>query len=161
MYNSLHTTPSPTNAWQPMPMQSVAIMEDKDLVYTILADVKRVCSEYTTAVTESNCQAVRQMFTNLLQDSLQIQAELYYFMYQMGWYNTSSSAPRSDLEKQVQQYRQFERETKQWMMQNTGQRASGSGAPASTTSYMTSSTRQGVPPAEQTYSSSPTYSSYQ
>jgi len=159
MYNSPHTPASPTNTWQPIPVQSPAVMEDKDLVYTILADVKRVCSEYTTAVTESNCQAVRQMFTNLLQDSLQIQAELYYFMYQMGWYNTSSSAPRSDVEKQVQQYRQFERETKQWIMQNTGQRGPGTGTPASTTSYMASSTRQGAPSAEHSYSS--TYSSYQ
>ncbi|MDP9727225.1 MULTISPECIES: spore coat protein [Alicyclobacillus] len=113
--------PQSPNPYTQTSMAANSWMEDQDLAYTVLADLKRVCREYTTAATESNCPAVRQMFVSLLNDSLQLQAELYHLMQQQGWYNTSSPAIRSELDKQVQQYRQSEQKTRQWAQQHRSQ----------------------------------------
>ncbi|MFD2671526.1 spore coat protein [Marinicrinis sediminis] len=93
-------------------------MPDSDALYTILADLKRVCREYTTAATESNCQVVRQMFQDLLQDGLHMQGELYQFMNQQQMYNTSSPVLRQELDKQVKQYMQTQQQTEQWIQQH-------------------------------------------
>jgi len=101
-----------------MPNYGQAILQDQDLIYTALADQKRVCREYTTAVTESNCKVVRQAFSTLLHESLQMQAELYYLMQNQNMYNVSSQAPQEEIRKQVQQYTQIQQKTRQLLHQN-------------------------------------------
>ncbi|MGM9927091.1 MAG: spore coat protein [Bacillus sp. (in: firmicutes)] len=98
--------------------QQNAILSDEDLLYTILADLKRTCREYTTATTESNCPAVRQHFQSLVQSSLGLQGILYNFMAQQGMYSTSSPTLASDITKQITEYTQTQSQTKQLVQQN-------------------------------------------
>ena len=77
-------------------------MPEKDLLYTILANLKRTCREYTTATTESACPVLRKMFMQLTQDSLRIQGELFYLMQQHNMYETPSKAPHQQLDKELQ-----------------------------------------------------------
>ncbi|WP_349293048.1 spore coat protein [Cytobacillus spongiae] len=97
---------------------SSSILKDEDLLYTILADLKRTSREYTTAATESNCSVVRNTFENLLQDSLKMQGQLYQFMSQQGMYNTSSPAVESQIAQQITQYSQTQQQTDQLVQQH-------------------------------------------
>lgn len=98
--------------------QHRALLPDQDILYTLLADQKRVSREYCTAVTESNCQVVRGMFTELLHDTLSLQGQLYNQMQQQNMYNASSKAQRQEVDKQIQQYGQTQQKTQQFMQQN-------------------------------------------
>ncbi|WP_019240253.1 MULTISPECIES: spore coat protein [Bacillus] len=98
--------------------QQNPILSDEDLLYTILADLKRTCREYTTATTESNCPVVRQQFQSLSQSSLVLQGKLYDFMSQQGMYSTSSPALASDITKQITEYGQTQTQTNQLIQQN-------------------------------------------
>lgn len=102
--------------WQ-QAQQSGTFMQDQDLLYTILCDLKRVCREYTTAATESNCPNVRKMFTDLLNSTLQSQGRIYQLMSQLNMYNTSSPALRQEIDKQFQQYTQSGQKTNQFVQQ--------------------------------------------
>ncbi|MEH6941060.1 spore coat protein [Bacillus sp. JJ722] len=101
--------------------QQKPILADEDLLYTILADLKRTCREYTTATTESNCPTVRQHFLSLTQSSLDLQGKLYNFMSQEGMYSTSSPTLAGDITKQVTEYGQTQIQTNQLIQQNLGQ----------------------------------------
>jgi spore coat protein CotF len=107
--------------------QQTPVLQDQDIVYTFLADLKRTAREYTTAVTESNCPAVRQMFEQLLQSTLKLQDQTYQLMAQQGWYNTSSPAVNQEITKQMQTYQQTQLQTNQLIQQNLnfGQPTSG------------------------------------
>ncbi|KAF9128091.1 hypothetical protein BGX30_014478 [Mortierella sp. GBA39] len=83
-------------------------MQDEDLLYTILADLKRTVREYTTATTESSCPTVRQLFTQLTNDTLRMQGELYNLMKQLNMYSTSSKALRQDVDKSIQDARNLQ-----------------------------------------------------
>ncbi|MDR0268794.1 spore coat protein [Paenibacillus sp.] len=96
-----------------------AFMQDEDLLYTILADLKRTVREYTTATTESACPMVRQMFTQLTDDTLRMQGELYNLMSQLNMYSTSSSALRQDLDKQLKDAQNTQQQTRQFVQQKT------------------------------------------
>ncbi|RXI96738.1 spore coat protein [Anaerobacillus alkaliphilus] len=94
-------------------MQHMPILQDPDIVYSYLADLKRTAREYTTAVTESNCPEVRQQFEQLLQSCLQMQGQVYQLMSQQGWYNTSSSVQSQEIMKQITTYQQTQQKTQQ------------------------------------------------
>jgi spore coat protein CotF len=94
-----------------------AIMPDGDLAYTILSDLKRVTREYATAATESSCQNVRQMFTNLMDNTLRMQGELYTIMQSNNMYNASSPALRQEVDKQIKSYQQTQQKTNQFLQQ--------------------------------------------
>ncbi|WP_438434003.1 spore coat protein [Gorillibacterium sp. sgz500922] len=89
-----------------MAQQTKGTLEDKDWLDTILCNLKRNTREYATAATESNCQSVRQEFTQLLNSTLTLQGKLYQFMQQQNMYSASSPAPAQELQKQIQQYQQ-------------------------------------------------------
>ncbi|SEN77714.1 spore coat protein [Paenibacillus sp. OV219] len=93
------------------------ILTDEDLAYTVLADLKRVVSEYTTAATESSCQQVRALFTNLLNSTLQMQGQLFKVMEQNNMYSTSSPALRQEIDKQLKQNQQTAQKTDQFLQQ--------------------------------------------
>lgn len=97
-----------------------AFMPDEDLLYTILADLKRTVREYTTATTESSCPSIRQMFTQLTNDTLRMQGELYNLMKQLNMYSTSSKALRQDIDKQIQEARNTQQTNHQFVQQKTG-----------------------------------------
>ncbi|WP_282935295.1 spore coat protein [Paenibacillus sp. RC67] len=92
-----------------------AALPEKDMLFTILCDLKRTCREYTTAATEANCMEVRQLFTSLLHSSLQMQANVYQLMSQQYMYNTSSAALRQDIERQIRKHQQEEQQTNHFL----------------------------------------------
>ncbi|MBB3129328.1 spore coat protein CotF [Paenibacillus rhizosphaerae] len=94
-------------------------MQDEDLLYTILADLKRTVREYTTATTESSCPTVRQMFTQLTNDTLRMQGDLYNLMKQLNMYSTSSKALRQDVDKSIQDARNLQQKNRQFVQQKT------------------------------------------
>jgi spore coat protein F len=108
--------PQPQQQQQTSQTQQVQLPE-KDLLYTILCSLKRTAGEYTTAVTESNCNNVRQTFTDLLNSTLALQAQLYTVMKQANLYNTASPALRQEIDKQSRQYKQSEQQTQQFVQQ--------------------------------------------
>lgn len=97
-----------------------AFMPEKDLLYTIVADLKRTSREYLTAATESNCSSVRQMFTNLTNDTLRLQGEVFTLMQQQTQYSLPSQAPRSELDKHVQSSKKTQQESRQFVSEKTG-----------------------------------------
>ncbi|REK68510.1 MAG: spore coat protein [Cohnella sp.] len=100
---------------------SQSFMPDKDLAYTVLADLKRVTREYATAATESVCPNVRQMFTQLLNNTLAMQGELYNSMKQQNMYTASSPALRQEIDKQLKEYQQTQQQTNQFVQQRRNQ----------------------------------------
>ncbi|WP_058300949.1 spore coat protein [Gorillibacterium timonense] len=107
-----------------MAQQSKGTLEEKDWLDTILCDLKRSTREYATAVTESNCQTVRQEFTKLLNSTLTLQGNLYELMKQNNMYNASSPVLASELQKQIQQYQQSGQQAFQFA-QTQGAQAAG------------------------------------
>ncbi|SEG51274.1 spore coat protein [Paenibacillus sp. UNC499MF] len=93
--------------------QNGSPLSDKDLLYTILADHKRVVREYATAATESTCPEIRQLFNHLTLNTLLLQGELYAFMKQNNMYSTPSPALRQDIDKQIQHSQQSGQQTQQ------------------------------------------------
>ncbi|MCL6459252.1 MAG: spore coat protein [Gorillibacterium sp.] len=124
------------NQQQNAQQQKDTLLPEKDWLYTVLCDLKRTAREYTTAVTESNCETVRQEFTKLLNSTLTLQGQLYQLMKQQNMYNTSSPALSQEIQTQVQQYKQSGQEAVQFAQQKTMQpmgNQANSGAVASST----------------------------
>lgn len=102
---------------------SNTFMPEADLAYTILADLKRTVREYTTAATESNCPSVRQMFTNLTNNTLTLQGELYQVMSQSNMYPAPGKALKTDIDKQIQMANQTKQECQQFIQQKNNSHA--------------------------------------
>lgn len=94
-----------------------SFMPEADLAYTILADLKRTVREYTTATTESNCPTVRQMFTDLTNNTLKLQGELYSVMQQNNMYPAPGKALKMDVDKQIQAANQTKQQCEQFVQQ--------------------------------------------
>lgn len=101
------------------------IMSEKDLVNTVLSDEKRTVTEYAIAATEASCEVVRQCFTQMFNDTLQIHNQMFDMMSQQGWYNPSP-APQQQIQQELQEHRQTGQQTQQWI----AQLQSGTGASA-------------------------------
>lgn len=103
----------PTNTQQ-------AQLQDEDWAYTVLSDMKRTCREYATAATESVCPQTRQLFTQLMNQTLQMQGDLFNAMNQNQMYNASSPALKQEVDKQYKQYQQTQQKTNQFVQQTRG-----------------------------------------
>ncbi|MFC4777004.1 spore coat protein [Paenibacillus sp. GCM10023252] len=101
--------------------QGQSIMPEKDMAYTVLADLKRVVREYATAATESSCPDIRQMFNSLTHSTLQLQGQLYQAMQSQQMYDTASPALKQEITKQMNQYQKTQQETQQFLSQRLGQ----------------------------------------
>ncbi|GAB6988364.1 spore coat protein [Paenibacillus pini] len=113
-----------------MTQNNSAFMQDEDLLYTILADLKRTVREYTTATTESSCPSIRQLFTQLTNETLTMQGELFNLMKQLNMYSTSSSALRQDIDKQIQDAKNTMQKTNQFVSQKLSSIGNGSYNPS-------------------------------
>ncbi|RXT06975.1 spore coat protein [Ammoniphilus sp. CFH 90114] len=111
------------------------VLPEKDLAYSILADLKRIVREYTTAATESNCPMVRQMFNNLVQDTLMMQGQLYTVMKQQNMYGTSTQALRQEIDKQYRNYQNTQQQTQQLLQQHLGRLPMQTSTPSPTMQY--------------------------
>lgn len=101
------------------------IMPDKDMMYTILADLKRTVGEYTTATTEASCPVVRTMFNELLNHSLRMQGDLYNFMDQRQMYDKPTPALKQAIDKEVRMTHQTQQETQGYISQKLGHAVQG------------------------------------
>jgi spore coat protein F len=113
---------------QQQQQQQQAALPEKDMLYTILCELKRTSREYTTAATESNCSIIRQVFTSLLHSTLQTQEKVYQCMKQQNIYKASSPALRQEADKQFRQHQQSQQELNQFVqskLQGQGQQSSG------------------------------------
>ena len=108
------------------------VMQDKDMLLTVLTDLKRTVSEYTTATTEASCPVVRQMFMELQNHSLRMQGELYNFMQQNQMYSKPAPALKQSIDKQILQAQQKHQQTDQFVQQQMN----GMGQPMHYQSHM-------------------------
>lgn len=92
-------------------------LETKDCVGGVLNELKRMSREYTTAFTECRDPETRRLFQSLLNSTLQSQEKVFECMQRQGWYNTSSSAQRQEIDKQIQQYQQAWQKTSSFIQQ--------------------------------------------
>ncbi|QQE77525.1 spore coat protein [Alicyclobacillus sp. SO9] len=119
------------------------LMQDKDLLNSILTLEKHMADEYAIAVTESNCQTVRQMFTSLLDDTLQTQNDVFHAMSQQGWYQSPAKALKQEVDKHIQTYRQTQQQLAQ-LVQQYRSAAMPQNTPM-TTPYGTASAQSNLP----------------
>ncbi|MBW7474467.1 spore coat protein [Paenibacillus oenotherae] len=101
-------------------MQAISmqtLMPEKDMAYTVLADLKRVVREYATAATESSCPQTRQMFTNLMNNTLRMQGNLFNAMQQQNMYSVASPALRQEVDKQIKEHQQVVQQAEQHLQQ--------------------------------------------
>lgn len=101
--------------------QNNQFMQEEDLLYTILADLKRTSREYTTGVTEAACPVVRQMFTDLTHSTLTLQGQLFTIMEQNNMYSVASPALRQEVNKQLKDNQQLQMKCNQFVQQKLGQ----------------------------------------
>ncbi|MDF2925985.1 MAG: coat protein [Paenibacillaceae bacterium] len=101
--------------------QNTSLLPDKEWLSTVLCDLKRVSGEYTTAVTESDNQQLRQVFTDLLNSTLSLQGQLYQFMKQQNMYKAGSQAQGQEIQKQIQNSQQSGQQAFQFAQQKLGQ----------------------------------------
>nr|WP_301290303.1 spore coat protein [Paenibacillus sp. 1781tsa1] len=104
-------------------------MQEQDLLKSILADLRRTSREYTTATTEASCPMTRRMFTDLTNDTLRLQGELFNLMQQNNMYSVSSKALRQDVDKQIQSAHQTQQKCQQFIQEKNSQNSSYSQAP--------------------------------
>lgn len=105
--------------------QQNQFMQEEDLLYTILADLKRTSREYTTGVTEAACPVVRQMFTDLTHSTLTMQGQLFTLMEKNNMYSVASPALRQELDKQLKDNQQLQMKCNQFVQQKLGQAGYG------------------------------------
>ncbi|WP_281882865.1 spore coat protein [Paenibacillus sp. YYML68] len=78
-------------------------LNEKDVANLVLSELKRSAREYTTAALEASHPAIRQMFTQLCQKTLQDQAELYTVLSQMQGYGQIRMATQQEIQQELQQ----------------------------------------------------------
>ncbi len=66
-------------------------MDDKCIMENLLLTTKGVCDLYLHGTIESSTANVHQTFDQALQDSLDIQDDIYQKMSDKGWYPTSQA----------------------------------------------------------------------
>lgn len=101
--------------------QNANLLPEEDLLNVVLADLKRTVREYTTATTESACPAVRQMFTQLTDSTLQLQGQLFQLMSSHNMYTAPSKAMRTEVDKKLQEAQQTQQKVQQFTQQRTAQ----------------------------------------
>jgi len=73
-------------------------MTEKDLMQDLLATEKQVISAYSTGITESSCQNLRNTLIDNFKNDQNIQYKLFDAMKQKGWYPTKD-APDNEVQQ--------------------------------------------------------------
>lgn len=66
-------------------------MNEKELIQDLLATEKQVISSYSTGITESSCQNLRNTLVNNFKCAQDIQFKVFDAMKQKGWYPTKDA----------------------------------------------------------------------
>ncbi|MBZ9685015.1 spore coat protein [Clostridium estertheticum] len=73
-------------------------MPEKDLMQDLLATEKQVISAYSTGITESSCENLRNTLVDNFKNTQTIQYKLFDAMKQKGWYPTKD-APDNEVQQ--------------------------------------------------------------
>lgn len=73
-------------------------MSEKDLMQDLLATEKQVISAYSTGITESSCQNLRNTLMDNFKNNQTIQYKIFDAMKQKGWYPTKD-APDNEVQQ--------------------------------------------------------------
>ncbi|MBV7272741.1 spore coat protein [Clostridium sp. PL3] len=71
-------------------------MKEKDLMQDLLTSEKQVVSSYSTGITETSCQNLRNTLVTNFNNVQDVQFKIFDAMKQKGWYNTKD-APDNDV----------------------------------------------------------------
>lgn len=82
-------------------------LSEKELMHDLLASEKQVCSAYNVGITEASCTNLRQHLTKCLNDSQQIEYQLFDAMKQRGWYQIKKAQPQ-DVQSAKTKYQQLQ-----------------------------------------------------
>lgn len=66
-------------------------MNEKELMNDLLASEKQVISAYSTGITETSCQNLRNVLVNNFNGVQDIQFKVFDAMKQKGWYTTKDA----------------------------------------------------------------------
>jgi spore coat protein F len=66
-------------------------MNEKELMTDLLASEKQVISAYSTGITETSCQNLRNVLVNNFNGVQDIQFKVFDAMKQKGWYTTKDA----------------------------------------------------------------------
>lgn len=72
--------------------------QEKDIMHDLLATEKQTISAYSTGITETSCQNLRNTLINNFKNAQDIQYKVFDAMKQKGWYNTKD-AEDSDVQQ--------------------------------------------------------------
>ena len=64
---------------------------EKDLMHDLLATEKQTISAYSTGITETSCQNLRNTLVNNFKNAQDIQYKVFDAMKQKGWYTTKDA----------------------------------------------------------------------
>lgn len=73
-------------------------LTEKDLMHDLLATEKQVIGAYSTGITETSCQNLRNTLVNNFKNVQDTQYKVFDAMKQKGWYATKD-APDADVQK--------------------------------------------------------------
>lgn len=78
-------------------------MTDQDIANSVLNDYKFICSSLNTYITEAQSDSLRQDYQRILQDTYNLQKQVFNSMNQKGWYEIKL-ASMSDIAKAQNEY---------------------------------------------------------
>lgn len=79
-------------------MNTTTNLSEKEIMQDLLATEKQTISAYSTGITESSCQNLRNTLLNNFKSSEEVQYKIFDSMKQKGWYPTKD-APDSDVQQ--------------------------------------------------------------
>lgn len=72
-------------------------LKEKDMLQDLLATEKQTISAYSTGITESSCQNLRETMLSNYRNAQNIQYKVFDTMKQKGWYKTKD-APSDEVQ---------------------------------------------------------------
>ncbi|OPJ57973.1 spore coat protein [Clostridium oryzae] len=76
----------------------MANLSDQDILHDLLTTEKQVISAYSTGITETSCENLRNTLVNNFKAAEDIQYKVFDAMRQKGWYNIKQ-APDNEVQQ--------------------------------------------------------------
>ena len=92
-------------------MQNIENFSEKDLMHDLLSSEKQVISSYSTGITESSCENLRNTLVSNFKNAEDVQYKVFDAMRKKGWY-TTKDAPSSEVQEVKDQSNQLMNELK-------------------------------------------------
>ncbi len=92
-------------------MHTTPNLTEKELMQDVLTSEKQVVSAYSTGITETSCQNLRNVLVDNFIKTQDVQYKVFDAMRQKGWYPTKD-APDADVQEIKNQSNQLSQELK-------------------------------------------------